>query len=58
MVDDKNGDSLSIGRMKFTSHVLPGLQEAAVEKFGRIFEVDFNENSGPNVSKMLANGGG
>ncbi|MFC1993376.1 tyrosine-type recombinase/integrase [Chloroflexota bacterium] len=39
------------------SHVLPGLQEAAAEKFDRIFEVDSNENLEPNVSKMLANGG-
>jgi len=39
------------------SHVLPGLQEAAAEKFDSIFEVDYNENSELNVSKMLANGG-
>jgi len=39
------------------SHVLPGLQEAAAEKFDRIFEVDANENSDPNVSKMLAKDG-
>jgi len=37
------------------SHVLPGLQEAAAEKFDRIFEVDETENSDANVSKMLAN---
>jgi len=36
------------------SHVLPGLQEAAAEKFDKIFEVEENENSDPNVSKMLA----
>ena len=40
------------------SHVLPGLQEAAAEKFDRIFEAAENENSEPNVSKMLANGDG
>ena len=40
------------------SHVLPGMQEAAAERFDRIFEVDDNENSDPNVSKMLANGDG
>ena len=40
------------------SHVLPGLQEAAAEKFDRIFEVDNNENSEPNVSKMLAKSDG
>ena len=36
------------------SHVLPGLQEAAAEKFDRIFEVGDKENSEANVSKMLA----
>jgi len=36
------------------SHVLPGMQEAAAEKFDSIFELDDNENSDPNVSKMLA----
>jgi len=35
------------------SHVLPGLQEEAVEKFDRIFNDD-KENSEPNVSNMLA----
>jgi len=39
------------------SHVLPGLQEAAAEKFDRIFDGEDNENSEPNVSKMLANDG-
>ena len=34
------------------------LQEAAAEKFDRIFEVDDNENSDANVSKMLANSDG
>ena len=37
------------------SHVLPGLQEAAAEKFDSIFEADENENSEADVSKMLAN---
>ena len=37
------------------SHVLPGLQEAAAEKFDRIFEVGEDEKSDVNVSKMLAN---
>ena len=36
------------------SHVLPGMQEAAAEKFDRLFEVDVSENSDTNVSKMLA----
>jgi integrase len=40
------------------SHVLPGLQEAAAEKFDRIFEEGADENSDPFVSKMLANGDG
>jgi len=37
------------------SHVLPGLQEAAAEKFDRIFEVGEDEKPEANVSKMLAN---
>jgi integrase len=40
------------------SHVLPGLQEAAAEKFDRIFEEVNNENLGVSVSKMLAKGAG
>ncbi len=38
------------------SHVLPGLQEEASDKFDIIFEVDNdnNRNSDTNVSKMLA----
>ncbi len=40
------------------SHVLPGLQEAAAEKFDRIFETENSENSDANVSKMLANDDG
>jgi integrase len=40
------------------SHVLPGMQEAAAEKFDGIFEGDADENLGPFVSKMLANGEG
>jgi len=36
------------------SHVLPGLQEAAAEKFDRIFETENSENLNTNVSKMLA----
>jgi integrase len=37
------------------SHVFPGLQEAAAEKFDGIFGVANNEKSDGNVSKMLAN---
>jgi len=40
------------------SHVLPGLQEAAADKFDRIFEPAKEENLNPNVSKMLAKDGG
>ena len=36
------------------SHVLPGMQEAAAEKFDKIFGEDVSENSRANVSKMLA----
>jgi integrase len=38
------------------SHVLPGLQEAAAEKFDKVFETAANENNDPYVSKMLASG--
>ena len=40
------------------SHVLPGMQEEAVEKYEKIFETDASKNLAPNVSKMLANGNG
>ena len=40
------------------SHVLPGLQEAAAEKFDRMFEVGEEGMSDANVSKMLANSEG
>jgi len=40
------------------SHVLPGLQEAAAERFDKIFEEVNNENSRVSVSKMLANDDG
>ena len=36
------------------SHVLPSMQEEAVEKFDSIFDASENENSKQNVSKMLA----
>jgi len=36
------------------SHVLPGLQEAAAEKFDRLFDADVSENSEGYVGKMLA----
>jgi len=39
------------------SHVLPGLQEEAAEKFDQIFEVGASENLEPNVGKMLAKNG-
>ena len=39
------------------SHVLPGLQEAAADKFDRIFEPEKEEYLNPNVSKMLAKDG-
>ena len=40
------------------SHVLPGMQENAVEKFDLIFNEGVSKNSDTNVSKMLANGEG
>jgi hypothetical protein len=38
------------------SHVAPGIQEAAAEKFDRIFEGNSGGFEEVNVSKMLANG--
>ena len=38
------------------SHVLPGLQEAAAEKFEEVVEAGTSPNPGGSVSKMLANG--
>ena len=38
------------------SHVLPGLEEKAVEKFDRIFKGNSDGFKEVNVSKMLANG--
>ena len=40
------------------SHVLPGMQEAAVEKFDQLFNENVGKNSDPNVGKMLAKGDG
>ena len=40
------------------SHVLPGIQEAAAERFDRIFEEVNNENLKESVSKMLAKDAG
>ena len=37
------------------SHVLPGLQEVAAERFDRIFDDENDENSDANVIKMLSN---
>ena len=44
--------------LEIYSHVLPGIQEAAAEKFDMIFDADVSKNSKSNVSKMLANGEG
>ena len=39
------------------SHVLPGLQEAAAERFDRMLEgIGSKADDGPDVSRMLANG--
>lgn len=39
------------------SHVLPGLQEAAAERFEKVFETDRKANREGDVSKPLANDG-
>ncbi|MFC1861257.1 tyrosine-type recombinase/integrase [Chloroflexota bacterium] len=56
IVSERLGHTSISVTLDIYSHVLQGLQEAAAEKFDRIFEVDVSENSEPNVSKMLANG--
>jgi hypothetical protein len=40
--------------MDIYSHVMPGIQEAAAEKFDQIFTEDVGKNSKSNVGKMLA----
>ena len=40
-----------MSRMALTK---PGMQEAAAEKFDKLFEADVSENPDANVSKMLA----
>ena len=41
------------------SHVLPGLQEEAAEKFDRLLDERHDDSDrGPDVSKMFADGGG
>ena len=58
IVQERLGHSSIQITLDIYSHVLPGLQEAAAEKFDRIFEEVASENSDPSVSKMLANGDG
>ena len=57
MVSERLGHA-NIGiTLDLYSHVLPGLQEAAAERFDRVFDVGDNEKSEANVSKMLADSG-
>jgi len=58
VVSERLGHATVAFTLDVYSHVLPGLQEAAAEKFDRIFEEVANKNSEASVSKMLANGDG
>jgi hypothetical protein len=56
VVSERLGHASIAITLDIYSHVLPGLQEAAAEKFDSIFEGDDNGFAGGNVSKMLATG--
>ena len=66
IVSERLGHASVAVTLDLYSHVLPGLQEAAAEKFDRILDAEMpvpekdllEENFGGNVSKMLANGDG
>jgi integrase len=58
VVSERLGHATVAFTLDTYSHVLPGLQEEAAEKFDAIFEGNANENSDTNVSKMLASGEG
>ena len=54
MVSERLGHANVSITLDIYSHVLPGMQEAAAEKFDKLFEADVSENSAAYVSKMLA----
>jgi integrase len=54
IVSERLGHASVAITLDIYSHVLPGLQEAAVERFDQILALG-ESNSGPDVSKMLAN---
>ena len=56
IVSERLGHASISVTLDIYSHVLPGLQEAAAEKFDRIFEGDSVGFQKGNVSKMLASG--
>jgi integrase len=56
IVSERLGHASVSTTLNIYSHVLPGLQEKAVEKFDRIFEGNSDSFKEVNVSKMLANG--
>ncbi len=65
IVSERLGHASVAITLDIYSHVLPGLQEAAAEKFDRILDAEMPvlgeampENSEGDVSKMLANGDG
>jgi len=54
IVQERLGHSSIATTLDIYSHTVPGLQEAAAEKFDRIFEAGKKQKSKGNVSKMLA----
>ena len=66
MVTERLGHASVAITLDIYSHVLPGLQEAAAERFDRILDAEIpalevalpEQNFEGNVSKMLANGEG
>jgi integrase len=56
IVSERLGHASISVTLDIYSHVLPGLQEAAAEKFDRIFEDNSGNFKDSNVSKMLASG--
>jgi hypothetical protein len=56
IISERLGHASISTTLDIYSHVLPGLQESAAEKFDRIFEGNVDGLKEVNVSKMLANG--
>jgi len=57
IVSERLGHASISVTLDIYSHVLQGLQEAAAEKFDRIFDSNIGDYKDTDVSKMLANDG-